>query len=164
MTELSENTNLTIPLKNILGMIAFTAIATMAYFSIEARLTTLEHNIDMTNVEIKSNSEFRILWPRGQLGSLPADARQDMLIEGLERDVIELREMQDRVHELTIRIGTVEALYRNIEILKARTEYGSNGCHRGSLAYRGGIRDSGDCACEDALRHRTDQREDQSVV
>ena len=113
MTELSENTNLTIPLKNILGMIAFTAIATMAYFSIESRLTTLEHSIDMTDVEIKSNSEFRILWPRGQLGSLPADARQDMLIEGLERDVIELREMQDRVHELTIRIGTVEALYEN---------------------------------------------------
>ena len=111
MTELSENTNLTIPLKNILGMIAFTAVATMAYFSIEARLTTLEHNIDMTNVEIKSNSEFRILWPRGQLGSLPADARQDMLLEGLERDVLELREMQDRVHELTIRIGTLEALF-----------------------------------------------------
>ena len=47
----------------------------------------------------------------GQLGSLPADARQDMLLEGLERDVVELREMQDRVHELTIRIGTLEALY-----------------------------------------------------
>ena len=113
MTEVSENTNLTIPLKNILGMIAFTAIATMAYFSIESRLTALEHNIDMTDVEIKSNSEFRILWPRGQLGSLPADARQDMLIEGLERDVTELREMQDRVHELTIRVGTLEALYEN---------------------------------------------------
>ena len=85
----------------------------MAYFSIESRLTTLEHSVDMTDVEIKSNSEFRILWPRGQLGSLPADARQDMLIEGLERDVVELREMQDRVHELTIRIGTIEALYEN---------------------------------------------------
>jgi len=111
MTEVSENTNLTIPLKNILGMIAFTAIATMAYFSTESRLTTLEHSVEMTDIEIKSNSEFRILWPRGQLGSLPADARQDMLLEGLERDVVELREMQDRVHELTIRIGTLEALY-----------------------------------------------------
>ena len=111
MAAISEDTNLTIPLKNILGMIALTAIATMAYFSIGSRLTTLEHSIDMTDVEIKSNSEFRILWPRGKLGSLPADARQDMLIEGLERDVIELREMQDRVHELTIRIGTLEALF-----------------------------------------------------
>jgi|TARA_R110000782_G_scaffold209338_1_gene297537 hypothetical protein len=111
MADLSEDTNLTIPLKNILGMIALTAVATMAYFSIESRLTTLEHSVEMTDIEIKSNSEFRILWPRGQLGSLPADARQDMLIEGLERDAAELREMQDKVHELIIRIGTLEALY-----------------------------------------------------
>lgn len=112
MTKLSESSEFTIPLKNILGMIALTAIATMAYFTVESRLTALEHSMDMTAVEIQSNSEFRILWPRGQLGALPADARQDMLIEGLERDVVELREMQDRVHELTIRIGTVEALYK----------------------------------------------------
>ena len=118
MTELSENTNLTIPLKNILGMIAFTAIATMAYFSIESRLTALEHNVDMTDVEIKSNSEFRILWPRGQLGSLPADARQDMLLESLDRDISELRELQDNVHELTIRIGTMEALRAHEEETK----------------------------------------------
>ncbi len=50
MADISEDTNLTIPLKNILGMIALTAIATMAYFSIESRLTALEHNIDMTDV------------------------------------------------------------------------------------------------------------------
>ena len=118
MAEISENTNLTIPLKNILGMIAFTAIATMAYFSIESRLTALEHNIDMTDVEIKSNAEFRILWPRGQLGSLPADARQDMLLEALDRDISELRELQDNVHELTIRIGTMEALRAHEEEAK----------------------------------------------
>ena len=111
MARVSEDTNVTIPLKNLLGMLAITAVATMAYFTIEARLTALEHNIEMTDVEIKANSEFRILWPRGQLGALPADARQDMLLEGLERDVSELREIQDRVHELTIRIGTLEALY-----------------------------------------------------
>ena len=111
MARVSEDTNLTIPLKNILGMIALTAVATMAYFTIESRLTALEHNVEMTDIEIKANSEFRILWPRGQLGSLPADARQDMLLEGLERDLHELREMQDKVHELTIRVGTLEALY-----------------------------------------------------
>jgi len=111
MARVSEDTNVTIPLKNILGMIALTAVATMAYFTIESRLTALEHNVEMTDIEIKANSEFRILWPRGQLGALPADARQDMLLEGLERDLNELREMQDKVHELTIRVGTLEALY-----------------------------------------------------
>ena len=110
MATVSENTNLTIPLKNILGMIAFTAVATMAYFTIESRLTALEHQLEMTDVDITANTEFRILWPRGQLGALPADARQDMLLEALDRDVNELRELQENVHELTIRIGTIEAL------------------------------------------------------
>ncbi len=121
MARVSEDTNVTIPLKNLLGMLAITAVATMAYFTVEARLTALEHNIEMTDVEIKANSEFRILWPRGQLGSLPADARQDMLLEGLERDLTELREMQDRVHELTIRIGTMEALYAQEKAGEAKT-------------------------------------------
>ena len=118
MATVSENTNLTIPLKNILGMIAFTAVATMAYFTIESRLTALEHNMEMTDVEITANTEFRILWPRGQLGALPADARQDMLLEALERDISELRELQDEVHELTIRIGTMEALRAHEEEAK----------------------------------------------
>jgi hypothetical protein len=116
MARVSEDTNLTIPLKNILGMIALTAVATMAYFTIESRLTALEHNVEMTDIEIKANSEFRILWPRGQLGSLPDDARQDMLLQGLERDLTELREMQDKVHELTIRVGTLEALYEQEKV------------------------------------------------
>ena len=118
MAAISEDTNLTIPLKNILGMIALTAIATMAYFSIESRLTALEHQLEMTDVDITANTEFRILWPRGQLGALPADARQDMLLEALDRDISELRELQDNVHELTIRIGTMEALRAHEEETK----------------------------------------------
>ena len=59
-------------------------------------------------MQIEQNSEFRVKWPRGELGSLPADARQDMMIEGLQRNVEELRDMQERIHELTIQIGTIE--------------------------------------------------------
>ena len=111
MARISENTDLTIPLKNLLAMIFFTAAATMAYFTVESRLTTLEHNMEMRSVEVNANTEFRIKWPRGELGSLPADARQDMLLEAADRNIQELRRMQDRVHELTIRLGTLEALY-----------------------------------------------------
>ena len=82
MTKISETSEFTIPLKNILGMIALTAIATMAYFTVESRLTALEHNMEMTAVEIESNSEFRILWPRGQLGSLPATLGRTCLSKG----------------------------------------------------------------------------------
>jgi len=110
MTKISDKTDITIPLRNLVAMIFASSVATMAYFSMQERINTLEHAFDKSQMEIGQNNEFRIKWPRGELGSLPADARQDMLIEGLERDVIDLRLIQDQVHELTIRLGTLEAL------------------------------------------------------
>ena len=109
--DINESTDITIPIRNLLAMVVATSIATMAYFSIQERLNTLEHSFDKSQMEIERNTEFRILWPRGELGSLPADARQDMLIEGLQIDVVGLRQIEEEVHELTIRIGTIEALW-----------------------------------------------------
>ena len=79
--ELNENTGITIPVRNLVAMIAFTSVSTMAYFGVQERLNLLEHALDKTQVDISQNSEFRVKWPRGELGSLPADARQDMLLE-----------------------------------------------------------------------------------
>jgi len=109
--DINESTDITIPIRNLLAMVVATSIATMAYFSIQERLNTLEHSFDKSQMEIERNTEFRILWPRGELGSLPADARQDMLIEGLQIDLVGLRQIEEEVHELTIRIGTIEALW-----------------------------------------------------
>ena len=106
--EISDDMHLAIPLRNIIAMIAFTAVATMSYFGIMERINVLEHEMEMKTMEITQNSEFRTKWPRGELGSLPADARQDMLIEGLQRNVDELRLMQNKIHELTIQVGTIE--------------------------------------------------------
>ena len=92
-------------------MVAATSIATMAYFGIQERLNTIEHSFDKSQLEIERNTEFRILWPRGELGSLPDDARQDMMIESIQIDVVGLRQIEEEVHELTIRIGTIEALW-----------------------------------------------------
>ena len=110
MAKLSDNTDITIPLRNLIAMIFASSVGTMAYFSMQERINTLEHAFDKSQMEIDQNNEFRIKWPRGELGSLPADARQDMLIEGLERDVDDIRQIQEKVHELTIRLGTMEAL------------------------------------------------------
>jgi len=109
---INESTDVTIPIRNLVAMVAATSIATMAYFGIQERLNTLEHSLDKSQLEIERNTEFRILWPRGELGSLPDDARQDMMIEGLHLNVQELREIQNEVHDLTIRIGTIESLYQ----------------------------------------------------
>lgn len=109
--DINDSTDITIPIRNLIAMVVATSIATMAYFGIQERLNTIEHSLDKSQMEIERNTEFRILWPRGELGSLPDDARQDMLIEGVALDVQDLRKMQDEVHDLTIRIGTMESLY-----------------------------------------------------
>jgi len=109
--DINESTDVTIPIRNLIAMVAATSVATMAYFSIQERLNTLEHSLDKSQMEIERNTEFRILWPRGEMGALPDDARQDMLIEGVQMDVEDLREIQKEVHDLTIRIGTMESLY-----------------------------------------------------
>ena len=109
--DINESTNVTIPIRNLIAMVAATSIATMAYFGIQERLNTIEHSFDKSQLEIERNAEFRILWPRGELGSLPDDARQDMMIESIQIDVVGLRQIEEEVHELTIRIGTIEALW-----------------------------------------------------
>ena len=109
--DINESTNVTIPIRNLIAMVAATSIATMAYFGIQERLNTIEHSFDKSQLEIERNTEFRILWPRGELGSLPDDARQDMMIESIQIDVIGLRQIEEEVHELTIRIETIEALW-----------------------------------------------------
>ena len=112
MAELSEDTAVTIPLRNLIAMIAFTSVSTMAYFSVQERLNTLEHALDKTQVDIRANSEFRIKWPRGELGALPADARQDMLIEytaGLvDKEIVKGEQLLDDIHNLKLRLAALE--------------------------------------------------------
>ena len=83
MAKLSENTEVSLPLRNILSMIAAVAIGTWAYFGIIERLNKIETNFTMMNSDVEMNTEFRIKWPRGEMGSLPADSEQFMLLEHL---------------------------------------------------------------------------------
>lgn len=90
MPKLSENTEVSLPLRNILSMIAAVAIGTWAYFGIIERLNTIETNYTMMNSDVEQNTEFRIKWPRGEMGSLPADSEQFMLIEHLAGELEKL--------------------------------------------------------------------------
>lgn len=82
-TKLNEGTEVALPLRNIISMIAFTSLATWAYFGIVERLNSVETNLTMMKTDLEQNTEFRIKWPRGEMGSLPADNEQFMLIEHL---------------------------------------------------------------------------------
>ena len=110
--ELNENTGITIPIRNLVAMIVFTCISTMAYFSVQERLNILEHALDKTQMDISQNSEFRVKWPRGELGSLPADARQDMLLEYIsgqqQKQNSSTEKLVESITDLKLRIAALE--------------------------------------------------------
>tara|TARA_B100000035_G_scaffold262745_1_gene234245 strand:- start:392 stop:841 length:450 start_codon:yes stop_codon:yes gene_type:complete len=90
MAKISDNTEVALPLRNILSMIAGASIATWAYFGIVERLNQIETQQTMMNNDVTMNTEFRIKWPRGEMGSLPADSEQFMLIEHLAGELEKL--------------------------------------------------------------------------
>ena len=81
--KISDNTVVATPLRNIISLIAAAAVGTWAYFGVIERLNQIETNITLMNTDLEKNTEFRIKWPRGEMGSLPADSEQFMLIEHL---------------------------------------------------------------------------------
>ena len=83
MAKISDNTVVATPLRNIISLIAAAAVGTWAYFGVIERLNQIETNITLMNTDLEENTEFRIKWPRGEMGSLPADSEQFMLIEHL---------------------------------------------------------------------------------
>tara|TARA_Y100000004_G_scaffold89658_1_gene100593 strand:+ start:70 stop:525 length:456 start_codon:yes stop_codon:yes gene_type:complete len=91
-TKVNENTEVALPLRNIISMIAGASIATWAYFGIVERLNQIETNQTMMKADLEMNTEFRIKWPRGEMGSLPADSEQFMLIEHLAGELEKLTE------------------------------------------------------------------------
>ena len=94
--KLSENTELSMPIRNLIAMVVGAAIGTWAYFGIIERLNTIENKLIMTEADLGMNTEFRIKWPRGEMGSLPADSEQFMLIEHL---AAELEKLSDNIEQ-----------------------------------------------------------------
>ena len=92
--DISDATAVSMPMKNLLAIIAAVCVGVWAYFGVLERLTSLEtkaqlaekdleQSVEMLLQDLEKNTEFRIKWPRGEMGSLPADSEQFMLIEDL---------------------------------------------------------------------------------
>ena len=90
--KVNDNTEIALPLRNIISMIAAVAVATWAYFGIVERLNKIETQQTLMLSDLEKNTEFRIKWPRGEMGSLPADSEQFMLIEHLALQLEKLAE------------------------------------------------------------------------
>ena len=102
MPSLSEKTEIGLPLKNLLGLLGITATAVWAYFGIIERLNTIETNGKLMIVDVEKNTEFRIKWPRGEMGSLPADSEQFLLIEDAIKDIEDIQEeLKESRHNAT---------------------------------------------------------------
>ena len=105
---ISESAAVQMPMKTVASLIIIVALGTMGYFQIVERLNIADTRIQLMEKDLEENSEFRIKWPRGQLGSLPADSEQFMLIEDLYKQVEKLVENQEMNMSNKIKIEFIE--------------------------------------------------------
>jgi len=80
---ISESASVQMPMKTVASLIIIVALGTMGYFQIVERLNIADTKLELMNADVEQNTEFRIKWPRGQMGSLPADSEQYMMLEDL---------------------------------------------------------------------------------
>ena len=132
--KISEEAAVQMPMKTVASLIALVAIGTWAFFGIQEKLNTHATKLQIMEKDLEMNSEFRIKWPRGLLGSLPADSEQFMLIEELYKQSDKLQTRVDSMlhNEVNIKAleKAVEKLQKDVERLKDKQrEFGNGGTH-----------------------------------
>ena len=137
---ISEEAKVQMPMKTVASLITLVAIGTWAFFGIQEKLNQHSTQIQIMEKDLVENTEFRIKWPRGLLGSLPADSEQFMLIEELykQTDKQQIR-IDGMLHnEVNIKALTkaVEKLQGDVEKLKDKQREFSNEIGRASCRER----------------------------
>jgi len=121
--DLSDNTAISMPMRNLLSIIAAVSVGVWAYFGVLERITMLETKSQLAEKDLAShverlendltkNTEFRIKWPRGEMGALPADGEQFMLIEDLYKSVEKIE--QNLEQNMTNKVN-IERLQKDVE-------------------------------------------------
>ena len=137
---LSDRTSVGMPIRNLIGLIGTVCVGAWGYFGILERLNVVETNQILMSADVNKNSTFTEKWPRGELGALPADAEQFMLIEHLSGEFEKLLDNVesgnapfDRQQALTLDFyrQRIEALEAKVEILKDKVALlkSQNGIH-----------------------------------
>ena len=126
----SDNTAISMPMRNLLSILAAVAIGVWAYFGVIERLNTLETDNTLIKKDLDQAVEFSIRWPRGELGSLPADSEQFLLIESLLVDVediqTEIKESRHNAVNINRLQKDVEKILEQIEIIKDKVRNNGN--------------------------------------
>jgi len=129
--DVSDRTAISMPMRNLLAILSATAVGVWAFFGIQERLNTLETRVTLSESDLTKNTEFRIKWPRGELGALPADAQQDLLIEFLSSQLESMMEDMESMMSNTVNIKRaqhdIERLLNDVEKLKDKIRENGNG-------------------------------------
>ena len=128
--DISESTAISMPMKNLLAIISAVAVGVWAYFGVLERITMLETKAQLSekdlnqlnetlSADIEKNNEFRIKWPRGELGSPPADSEQFMLIEHIAG---QLEQIQESMEDMMNNGVNIKRLQEDVKILREDVE------------------------------------------
>ncbi len=128
--KISDQTSISMPMRNLLSIVAAVAVGVWAYFGVIERLNNLETKAqlsekDLTQVserlwgDIEKNNEFRIKWPRGELGSPPADSEQFMLIEHIAGHI---EKISERMEDMMNNGVNIKRLQEDVKTLRADVE------------------------------------------
>ena len=107
---ISENSSITIPLRNLLAMIFATAILVMGYFEVTNRISILERENMLLEQEMSLNSEFRTKWPRGELGALPDDMMQNAQLMTINQKLAEIEYLKNQINDIRISINREQGI------------------------------------------------------
>ena len=129
--KVSDSTAISMPMRNLLSILAAVGIGVYSYFGIIERLNNIETNGKLMIADVEKNTEFRIKWPRGEMGNLPADSQQDMLIEFMATQIEAMAEEMEGMMSNTVNIKRaqqdIEKLIMDTEKLEDKVR--ANGSH-----------------------------------
>ena len=106
--KIGEDQPVQMPMKTVISLIVIVAFGTMGYFQIIEKLNQHSTRLELMEKDLEENTEFRIKWPRGEMGSLPADSEQFMLIEDLYKQTEKLTKNQEMNTSNKLRIEFME--------------------------------------------------------
>ena len=129
--KISDNTSVSMPMRNHLSILGATALGVWAYFGVIERLNNIETQGKLMLSDVEKNTEFRIKWPRGEMGNLPSDSQQDMLIEFMATQIEAMQEEMEGMMSNTVNIKRaqqdIEKLITDTEKLEDKVR--ANGSH-----------------------------------
>tara|TARA_R110002020_G_scaffold465_1_gene2371 strand:+ start:140 stop:538 length:399 start_codon:yes stop_codon:yes gene_type:complete len=117
--KVSDNTNIQLPLRNLISIIAGVAVAVWAYFGLHESLSKTQTKLELMSKDLEENTEFRIKWPRGEMGSLPADSEQYLLIEN---NLVELEKITARVDAMMNNKVNIDRLIKDVDKVTEQLE------------------------------------------